>query len=381
MSEALPRILCVDDEPQVLEGLRLNLRRRFAVLTAEGGEKGLETLRTESPVWVVISDMRMPGMDGAQFLAKVREAAPDTVRILLTGHADLDAAIAAVNEGQIFRFLTKPCPLPQLMGVLDAACRQYQLVTAERELLEKTLQGSVSALSEVLALARPAAYGRASRIRQRAAALCERLGVTERWPIEMAALLGPLGSVALPEETLEKLYRGDPLDENERQMAARSAQYAEKVLANIPRLEPVREILRLKDRPYAAQDGLAQGEALPLGARVLRLLDDLDVLESQGSTPAQALDIVQGRVGMYDPRLVAAQAQLTQRSRTEYQVRELTLDGLREGMIIASDVRSTRDALIIARGNEVTASLLLRLRNLPRGMVREPIRVMLRTGT
>ena len=96
-----PRLLCVDDEPMVLEGLTLHLRRAFKLFTAPGGAAGLELIKKEGPFAVVMSDMRMPGMNGAEFLSKVREGWPDTVRILLTGQADLDSAISAVNEGQI----------------------------------------------------------------------------------------------------------------------------------------------------------------------------------------------------------------------------------------------------------------------------------------
>ena len=103
-----PKILCVDDEPAVLEGLKMNLRRRFDVLTATSGAAALEVLEREEGIAVLMSDMRMPSMDGATLLAKARERWPFVVRLLLTGQADMNSAISAVNEGQIFRFLTKP---------------------------------------------------------------------------------------------------------------------------------------------------------------------------------------------------------------------------------------------------------------------------------
>ena len=115
-----PRVLFVDDEPAVLEALALNLRRTYDVVTATSGQAGLEYLWAQSDFAVVVSDMRMPKMDGTTFLALARDAAPDAVRILLTGHTDIDAAVKVVNHGQIFRFLTKPCP-PCLLYTSDAA--------------------------------------------------------------------------------------------------------------------------------------------------------------------------------------------------------------------------------------------------------------------
>src|SRR4051812_40550267 len=105
----LPRILCVDDEPRILEGLALQLRRDYQVYTANSGQAALQTLKEANGMMVVISDMRMPGMDGATLLKQVKQRYPETTRILLTGETGRDAAVMAVNEGQIFRFLTKPC--------------------------------------------------------------------------------------------------------------------------------------------------------------------------------------------------------------------------------------------------------------------------------
>src|SRR5258708_16503225 len=106
----LPRILCVEDEPGIVEGLAVKLRRDYRVLAANGGNSALQLLKDKGAPAVIISDMRMPGMDGATLLKHVKQLYPETTRILLTGEPGRDAAIAAVNEGQIFPFLTKPCP-------------------------------------------------------------------------------------------------------------------------------------------------------------------------------------------------------------------------------------------------------------------------------
>ncbi len=131
------RILFVDDEPLVLDAFRRMLRGRFETYTADGGENGLASAKLNGPFAVVISDMRMPGMNGAQFLAQMRKNAPDTVRMLLTGFTDLDAAIAAVNEGNIFRFLTKPCRKEDLVSAINLGLDRYRSVVKEKELIKK----------------------------------------------------------------------------------------------------------------------------------------------------------------------------------------------------------------------------------------------------
>ncbi|MBK9519136.1 MAG: response regulator [Anaeromyxobacter sp.] len=372
-----PRVLCVDDEPMVLEGLKRHLGRRFDVSLASGGGAGLVTIDQEAPFAVVVSDMRMPGMDGAAFLARVRATSPDTVRVLLTGHADFSSALAAVNEGQIFRFLVKPCPPETMLATLDAAAEQHRLLHAERELLEQTLTGAVKALSEVLALAHPLAFGRATRLHRTVAALCTRLHVADRWHIEVAAQLSQLGCLQLPAALVEKLHQGLPLTPVEQVQADRVPALADQLLANVPRLGPVREILAAQGRRYdGADDPYAKekGAGLPLGARLLRLAVDLDTLETSGLGAVQAAAALQGRPGLYDPQLLAVLVEEVA-SREGAEVLELALWQLKAGMVLAADVTSLAGVLLVARGFTVSQGLLMRLQGLTVG-VREPLRVV-----
>ncbi len=134
-----PTVLFVDDEPAFLAGIRANLRRHYRVLCAHSGDEGLAMLTEHGPLPVVVSDLRMPGMDGISFLAEVRRRDPETVRILLTGNADLGSAIAAVNRGHVFRFLEKPCPTPDILSAVEDSLTQYRRITADQLLLRREL--------------------------------------------------------------------------------------------------------------------------------------------------------------------------------------------------------------------------------------------------
>ena len=265
-----PRVLCVDDEPRLLDGLKLVLRREYEVLTAKGGTEGIALFQSSQPIEVVLSDMRMPGMSGGAFLARIRELDPTSVRMLLTGHADIEAAASAVNEGQLFRFMTKPCPPATLLACFDAALAQRRLLLAERELLEKTLHGCVSALVEVLGLAQPAAFGKAMRLKSLVSRVDQRLGVKEWWSVEVAALLSQLGWIALPAELIDKLPQNGALSESERAMVDDLPSMARRLLANIPRLSAVEQILADCGSPF---DRGAEG--VPIGARISESRDRL----------------------------------------------------------------------------------------------------------
>jgi len=382
MNQTKTKVLCVDDEPQVLEGLSLQLRRGYEIHTATSGEQGLAKIEESGPFAVVLSDIRMPKMDGATFLSRVRQQAPDTVRMLLTGQTDMKAAIAAVNEGQIFRFLTKPCPPEQLHLSFEAAARQHSLVTAERVLLEQTLHGSIKTLTEVLSMTSPLAFGRASRIRQIVHDLAVALGLAGRWQVEVAAMLSQLGTITVPETVIQKHFYGEELSENERVMIAKAPAVTETLLANIPRLETVREILAGYSKP-ARRASLVSGappkgdDDVEMSASLLKIAVDYDELESRGMPAQTALDTMRGREGTYNPAILKVFVDLRGSSAASQEVQEIQLHALQIGMILAEDMRATTGLLLVTRGFEVTASFLERARNFRSGYVREPLRVIL----
>ena len=128
----IPKVLCVDDEPELLHSVSRSLRRGYLVTTATSGKEALEILRKDQSFAVIMSDMRMPGMDGAEFLAQARLLVPDAVRVLLTGFTEMAPVIHAINDGRIFRFLNKPIEKEQLLSVIDAAAAQHRLQAGEQ---------------------------------------------------------------------------------------------------------------------------------------------------------------------------------------------------------------------------------------------------------
>jgi response regulator RpfG family c-di-GMP phosphodiesterase len=369
------RILCVDDEPRILEGLSLNLGRRYEVLTATSGPDAIRLLEADRGIAVLMSDMRMPGMDGVAVLAKARQLAPDAVRMLLTGQADLDSALAAVNDGQIFRFLTKPCPPASLLAAVDAAAEQHRLITAERVLLEETLRGSVQALTEVLALTSPTAFGRGARIKKLVVDLAGALREQNIWAVAVAAMVLQLGAIAVPPEVVERAYFGDTLSEEEQKMLARVPHVTESLLAHIPRLETVREILANQALPRKKEGTRSERTSTERAAEILRVAVDLDALEGRGDAIEVAIATMQSRTGKYDPEVLAALSSVVHAA-PSHVVRELPVSSLRTGMVLADDLKLVTGALLAARGSEITASFVERMRNFRPRSVKEPVRVL-----
>lgn len=383
-TEARARVVCVDDEPEVLNGLTLHLRRKYNVDVAGSGPAGLEKLASlDSPAAVVISDMRMPAMNGAEFLAKVRERFPDSTRILLTGQADVPSAAAAINEGQVFRFLTKPCPPPVLLSAVEAGVQMHRLVTAERVLLEQTLHGCVQMLIDVLALTSPASFGRANRIKKHVHELAEKLQVKERWQVEVAAMLSQVGTIILPPETIDKLHCGSQLTAEEEKMVARAPTTTEQLLAHIPRLEGVRQLLADAAR-NTRQDSKPPAETAPssldMSTQVLRIAMDFDLLEGAGQSTETALATMLGRTGRYHPDALQTFIELRGEKGPRQAIVSVSLAALKVGMVLAEDMRMTSGTMLVARGYEITSSFLQRVKNFRSGTLIEPVKVRLKAG-
>jgi response regulator RpfG family c-di-GMP phosphodiesterase len=359
-------ILLVDDEIAILDGLRRQLRKKFTVHTANSGAEALELLESEQ-VAVVVSDMRMPQMDGATFLSRVRTLYPNVVRILLTGQSDTQSAITAVNEGQIYRFLTKPCPPEVLLEELGSAVELNRLVTAEKELLATTLRRTVEALMSTLSLAQPTAFGRAVRVARVVNELAEALQVDEPWDLEVTAMLSYLGAVTLPTNVLAKLDAGRPLTEEEAEMAARVPRISRDLLATIPRLEGVADAVGWHLARYdgvGSGPGVPRGDDLPLAARVLRVAADFDAGMSQRPSVQATLGVLQADAGAYDPRVLEALVGCHGVSDGPgAPPRDIDVADLEPGMIVLDDVLTTNEVLLISRGTVVTDPLILRLEN------------------
>ena len=370
------KILCVDDEVNILLGLQRQLRKQFHIEGALGADKALTAIERDGPFAVIVSDLQMPGMNGLDLLGKARELSPDTVRVMLTGQADLNTAIAAVNQNSIFRFLTKPCSAEELARTLEAAVEQYRLVTAERNLLENTLRASVKVLTEVLSLGHPAAFSRASRIHRYVRHLAAEMKLRNAWQFEVAALLSQIGCITMDPGTLDRVYTGETLSEEEKKMFAAHPVAGRDLLLHIPRLEAVAHMIGGQNAEPSPLVAPQWQEAVSTGVNLLRAAIDFDQLITRDCSKEEALADMRGRAHGYDPACLKALATFVP-NEAGMELRVLKSAELRKAMVVDQDVHSKNGLLLLAKGQEVTPSVLGRLKAFASkvGIV-EPIRVL-----
>jgi response regulator RpfG family c-di-GMP phosphodiesterase len=372
------RVLFVDDEPNVLEGIQRTLRKQVDLRTASSGAEALRLMQEAGPFALVVSDMRMPAMNGAQFLAKVREQEPDTIRMILSGQADLEATIAAVNEGHIYRFLTKPCPSERLLAAVEDGLHQHRLLTAEKVLLEQTLSGAVKMLIEILGMVSPAASNRAARLQRYTIELSKALGLPERWEWGLAAFVSQIGCVALPKDMLFKVEACQALTGEEQQLYESHPEVAGKLLGAIPRLEDVAAIVTTQFGPLnfvGMPDDIRQWDVPTIGQLLLRTSIEYDRLVARGASRESAVNALRAPKLEFPPSVLQALLSLPTVAK-ERVVRRIRLVDLTVGMILDEDLVSPKGIRLVPSGAEVTRTLMTRLTSIAGGVgVAEPFRV------
>lgn len=365
------KILFVDDDAQILKALRFSLGHRFNLVTAVEGPAGLAILTEKGPFAVVVSDLHMPEMDGVQFLEEVKRVSPDSVRLMLTAKGDLESAIQVVNEVNIYRFLTKPCEPGTLAKCLSDALEQYRLVMSERNLLEKTLRGAVQVMTEILSMADPRSFERATALQITVQSVAKALGVPDPWHLEVAALLTQIGAVTLPVHLVEKVRSGASLGPIEQGLFNRVPEIGRNLLIHIPRLDKVAEVVLYQEKRFDGRGFPADataGRAIPAGARILKILSDLAQLRAAPMNLENAFHTMRERKGWYDPELlekisgllVGFRASATAGARVTLKAK---VSDLRPGQLLLSNVETTDGMLLIPAGRDITGAILEKIAN------------------
>ncbi len=368
-------VLCVDDDGAMLQILERALGEHFEVVTYERPVAALELLeRREREFVTIVSDMEMPLMDGAAFFSYAAKLAPKATRILLTGRSELEAAIAAVNKGQVFRFLRKPCPPRDILAAVEAGAEQYRLVTLEQRLLAETLTGGVRLLCEVFALIAPRVFSQSDRAQAYVLYLAHKLGRRDSWRFELAACLNLVGYVGLPDETLTRVLSGAALDEQDARLFAEQPLTAHRLLKKIPHFEDLAEMIRLQsaEAPDPAQP---IAEDVALGAAMLRVAGAVARLVSAGASESEAVARLRPAAGPEDLELLTLLEGFRAAVSTGV-VKELHVSEMTATMTLEDDAKTKTGVLIVPAGKQLTLAMLERLLKFARaGVLVEPLRV------
>ncbi|MDG1132046.1 MAG: response regulator [Opitutales bacterium] len=288
MSGPKPKVLFVDDEEAILKAFKLNLGRKYSVFIAESGSEGLRIIEEDGPFKVIVSDFSMPGMNGADFLEKVREQNKEVVTMLLTGQANFDDLCDVVRRGEIFRLLGKPCSPEALDENLQQALRQHQLICAEKELLEKTLNGAIGAITSLLSAANPLFFGRAQRVKSLAIEVARELKIDHGWRLQVAADFCYLGYLTLPHDSQQNVYDGGELTPEMQKVVVSFPTFVSNLLKDIPRLNRIRKIIEFIQADF--EDNTGEFHVERRIASIIRLAQEYDKYETKGCSKGEIFE-------------------------------------------------------------------------------------------
>lgn len=437
---ALPVVLCVDDEPNILSAIKRLFRGAgFQVRTALGGAAGLELLEAET-VDLVISDMRMPEMDGTEFLQQVRQRWPQTMRLLLTGHSEVNSIIGAINRGEIYRYISKPWDDHDIVLIVRQALerkaleqekRRLEALTAsqnealkaltaslETKVLERTAELRVTNASlqeaneklksnfvtsiKVFSTLLEMRGGNLSGHSRRVADLCRRLSLALKLDgkaaqeIVVAALLHEIGKVGFSDELLQTPVA--TMTPVQLETYRKHSVQAEQLLLPLPDLRGASEIIAAQFERFDGTGfpGKIAKEAIPIGARILALASDFDSLQigtlaARSITADEATIIIVHSSGKrYDPDVVAAFVELrtgkAKETAESEQVKEVAIGSvdMEAGMVLSRDLITPNGLLMLSAGHALDDRLIQKIKDFERSIdirltayIRSPPKVQL----
>lgn len=316
------KILFVDDETANLRLLERLFRDTYEVLTADSGSKALDLLSVHD-VALIISDQRMPGMTGIEFLKLAAKMRRQTVRIMLTGYTDAGALVEAVNSGLVYKYVNKPWVNEDLQQTVKRALQHYETIKAQHQLqvqnerlrirLKATLDGFVEVVGDMLDLKESHSREHAQRASDYAVAIGKTLKL-ERTELERLGLAAFLHEAALFRIPNQILHKNTPLTKDDRQLIEESFESGMKILEQVPDLSDVAEILRFQ-LEYFDGNGLPSGfggEQIPLHARIISVAAAYDAMTAPrifppGLSHDDAVRNLRSKAGSrFDPRIVEA---------------------------------------------------------------------------
>lgn len=402
---APPSVLFVDDEENILKALtRLTMDEEFSVITASSGQQGLECLQERPDMALIVSDQRMPGMNGAEFLHRSRELAPDAIRILLTGYSDITAAVDAINKGGASRYLSKPWNDDDLLQTLRGALETWRLaqenkrlqaiIQAQNEELKqwndnlknrvlqqttvirkkaddlneallhqkRNYNGIIDAFSNLVEMRGDRMHQHSRNVAELAVAAAREYGLMpeELETIRIAALLHDIGEIGMPERILGTMFP-ESMPPDDFRLYCQHPVRAQMAIDHVADLRPAGVLIRHHHEQFNGNgfpDRLA-GEQIPIGARILAYADQLDKAIASGDTAEQALARIEMTLDIkLDPALQQTFRKICRYAfftKPDYDPKanielELRPSELRSGMLLTKDLYSGTGLLLLNRG-------------------------------
>lgn len=382
-------ILFIDDNMELIQELAAHFFSKYNVVTAQNGEEGLKILKHQGPFAAVICNIKMPGMDGISFLYNVRKLAPNTRRIVMSSVAEHETLIRAINKARVYHFIQKPCPPAMLEMIIDKAVNRYGFISAQKDMIAKTLMSVTQAYRDILAMTNPIAYSRSSHVASIVEQLSKILNLRNAWIYQHAGLLSQVGCVKIPPETMEKVFTNQQLSSIDQKLLTEYPRWSYELINKLPKMDLIAEmILKQQDDfngpPMPEAPKLSEEEKMAIkegtmeapepydyyavenltylgditlrppveiGAELLRVAADFETFISSGHDIEGAIDALKlrNKDNSYNPLIINALYHVNLPEVTK-KIIEIPINQLSKQMTFEHDVLSKCGALLARKG-------------------------------
>lgn len=364
-NKELCHVLLVDDESHILTSYARGLRKHYQLVTASSAAEALKLIEQQkTPFPVIVSDFNMPEMTGDEFFKQCLKLSPDSVRVLLSGKADIESIISCINEGKIFRFMLKPCNLDTMKKTLDDSLRQYELIRAEKVILGQTLIATVQLCIDFLSLSNPRVYSYVTKIKNFVEEVAKHLKLDNIWRYTIAALLSHTGDVLISQQHSDELVKKNQLNTHDKQFHQESINVSAKIIEKIPKLEIISKIIQhqtnnLSDLTKETDKPIKEYESYIIGAQLLKSVIDFEKKLTAGLTIDRAIKKMSEFPDFYHHDIVAALHVIKQNEsnlKASVKVADLTTK-----MTIATDIYNNQGNLIVPKGQVLNSLFIAKL--------------------
>ena len=393
-------VLVVDDTEANVDILVDTLSDSYDISVAMDGPSALEAV-SENPPDLILLDVMMPGMDGYEVCERLKanKRTRGIPVIFVTAKVEVADEIKGFGSGAV-DYVTKPISPPVVKARVETHLKLRKAERDLQELVEKTLAGAVGVLVDILSVANPTAFSRASRIKRHVNELMAASDLSRFWQIRLAATLSQIGCITVSSEIIEKIYRGQDVSREERETYSRHPQVGYEMICKLPNLGEVAEIIarqQILETDTGFQGTETAQKLIQVGSRMLKLVLDYEQLTYSGETPNAAISKLKSAEGIYGPKLLEKFSRIIEiesphedlqiesetpqdaqdQSESAHKgIRELRAGDLTPGMIIARDIFTKKGILLIKADTEVNLVVYETLHNFSKtDFVEEPFQV------
>jgi response regulator RpfG family c-di-GMP phosphodiesterase len=311
MADNSNRVLIVDDDQRLLHALRRDLSRFFDVDVALDGEEALALMESDGPYQVLLVDMSMPIMNGIEFLKEAKKLTPESVSLMLTGDCEQSTAVKAINEGKVFQFLNKPCPVKEIKDAIDNAIDEYNVALMSGTQPTQVLSGAVKMVRDLASGVQSRSSREMEQLLDAIQEICAVIPAANYDEVCEAAALVDLYLSYLPGKLRSAVRKRVPTSHAEKEVIAKALARSHDTLIQIPPLAAVARIVYYHQKNFDGSgvpfDSVSE-EEIPLGARVMRIAVDYAALRNQRLPVKYAVARMYRRWGVYDPQILDAMA-------------------------------------------------------------------------